>query len=213
MERRFQENRFLLPTGADYHRAGFRVTVMKDRRSAFALICVCSLALFSADLAVPRAVASADDSAFREYAVKAAFIYNALKFVDWTSIDSEVRLCILGENPFGKDIEDIQGRTVKDKPLTIKPIHAVSEAKDCRAVFVCASEREHLASIVEALGTREVLTIGDSTGFAQQGVILNFYPENGSVHFQINLDAAKRAGIKFDSRLLKLATIVSDTQK
>jgi hypothetical protein len=147
--------------------------------------------------------------------VKAAFLYNFLKFVDWpdsafTNSQSPYVVGILGRDPFGKVLEE----TFEDKPLngrkvTIRRIDE-DEASQCHLVFISPSEQRHLPQIFEALKAKPVLTVGDSEGFATSGGIINFIEEEKKIRFEINIDAAKRANLKLHSTMLNLAKIVRD---
>ncbi|RJQ14698.1 MAG: YfiR family protein [Nitrospiraceae bacterium] len=150
-----------------------------------------------------------------EYQVKAAFLYNFLKFIEWpegpVKTADAVTLCILGEDPFGRDIDIIRGKAVRDRVLSVRNIGSVQEAGECRILFISPSERKNIAHILEKARGSGVVTIGDTEGFAQQGVIINFFLENDRVRFEINIEAAKKADLQISSKLLKLARIVENT--
>jgi len=147
-----------------------------------------------------------------EYEVKAAFIYNFAKFVDWPpklgGDAHPLRLCVLGKNPFGSALEEIKGKAVKERKLEVALLDLAASARECDLLFISASAEKHLERIVALSRGAEVVTIGDTEGFAQQGVMINFYSENGKVRFEINLDTVRRGGLKVSSKLLILARIV-----
>lgn len=148
-----------------------------------------------------------------EYQVKAAFIYNFLKFVEWPSeapISSSpaITLCIIGNDPFGKNINAFSEKIVGSKRIAVRHTNSIKEIKDCHALFITESEKSNLSEIIEFIAGSYILTIGDTDGFAQKDVIINMYIEDKKVRFEVNLDAAKRTGLRIDSRLLKLARIV-----
>lgn len=143
-----------------------------------------------------------------EYKVKAAFLLNFAKFINWPPGSDEMSLCILGEDPFDGDIDIIQGKPVKGRALAVKRIKTVQEARDCKILFISSAVKTSMMHTVAALKGIHVLTVGDTEGFAQQGVIINFYLEDEKVRFEINIEAAKHAGIQISSNLLKLARIV-----
>ncbi|MBI5196614.1 MAG: YfiR family protein [Nitrospirae bacterium] len=144
-----------------------------------------------------------------EYEVKAAFIYNFAKFIEWPAdTGANINLCVLGEDPFGAALDSINGKPVRDKNVAVKRIKSHQQLKTCQIVFISASEKEHLAQILDAVENLSVLTIGDTNGFIQQGVIINFYIEDEKVRFEINPKAAESADLKISSKLLKLGRIV-----
>ena len=150
-----------------------------------------------------------------EYQAKAAFIYNFLQFVDWPAKpikapEPALNLCILGVDPFGGAFETYQGETVLGRKLFIRQIHTIHELKDCQALFICPSEKGRAAQIAKQVVSQGILTIGDSDGLAYQGVMINFYLDRSKVRFEINIDAARRAGLTISSYLLRLARIIQE---
>ena len=151
----------------------------------------------------------AEEVLHEEYQVKAAFIYNILKFVDGLSgTTQELKFCIVGQNPFSQVMSSIEGKTIKDRKIVTKLFKAPSDSKDCQVFFFSQSEKGSLKEIMSTIKPEGVLTMGDTPGFETQGVVVNFYLQEKSVRFWINLDSAKAAGLKFDSRLLKLANVI-----
>ncbi|HCI14482.1 MAG TPA: DUF4154 domain-containing protein [Gallionellaceae bacterium] len=152
-----------------------------------------------------------------EYEVKAAFIYNIAKFVEWPAVASPVsgraRLCLLGDDPSGGAFEVLQGKPVGAANWEVVRVDGGGSLKECRVLFIAASERANLGRILARIEGRPVLTVGDTEGYAGQGVIVNFYQEENKVRFEINRDAAGRAGLAISSQLLKLARIVSGAEK
>lgn len=150
-----------------------------------------------------------------EYEVKAAYIYNFAKFVEWPArpswdANATMTVCLFGEDPFGPALSAIEGKTVGDKKIIIKRNSLSQNLGDCDILFISNSEKEELARILEAIGDLSVLTIGDTEGFAQQGVMINFYIEEKRVRFEINPKAAARAGLKISANLLRIAKIVGE---
>ncbi len=157
----------------------------------------------------------AQDSRSAEYQVKAAFIYNFAKFVEWSdeSNDHVLTLCILGEGSFYAAIDTIKDKFIRGKRLYVKRVKSIQDLKDCNILFITSSEKHNLSHLIDALDGSNILTVGDTEGFAEQGVIINLYIENNRVRFKVNIEAAKRANLKISSRLLKLAKIVTSTPK
>lgn len=150
-----------------------------------------------------------------EYQVKAAFIHNIVKFVEWPAAvrtAGPLRLCILGQDPFGSALDALRGKTIGDKVWEVLPVTPNTQLRECGVLFVAASERNNLGQILEGIQGGAVLTVGDTSGYAEQGVIVNFYIEENKVRFEINREAAARAGLKISSQLLKLARIVTESR-
>lgn len=156
---------------------------------------------------------SAQGSASREYAIKAACLFNFLRFVDWPAQalpDSSPTLTIgvLGKNPFGPALDTLNGKSVKGKTLVVRQVSGIREIQSCQVLFISASERDHLRQILEAVQGQSILTIGDVDGFTRNGGIINFTTDENKVRFEINPGAAERARLAVSSQLLKLAKIV-----
>jgi hypothetical protein len=162
------------------------------------------------------AVAETGAAPLSEYEVKAAFIYNFAKLVEWPAgaiaPGAPFRLCLLGEDPFGPARDVFNGRAVDGHAIEVRQAAASAELKGCQIVFVPASQARGLRAVLDSLRDSPVLTVGDFDGFAQQGVIVNFYRAGENVRFEVNVDAAKRAHLVVSSRLLNLAKIVHDAE-
>ena len=148
-----------------------------------------------------------------EYQVKALFLYNFINFVDWpaeSSINASatINVCVIGEDPFGSALDEIENKTVKGKKLAIRFYQANDEPKGCHLLFIPASEKRHTAHILKSVREANVLTVGDTEESARQGSVIGFYIEQRKVRFAINIEAAKRAGLKISAKLLKLAKII-----
>ena len=147
------------------------------------------------------------------YRVKAAFLYNFAKFVEWPdaafkTASEPLSICIAGENPFGDSLERaVQGKAAGTHPFLIRVISDVQQAGACQILFVPDSERKRFAA-TDLPRTGGLLTVGETGGFAAQGGVVNFKIEGGHVRFQINLDAAERQKLVISSKLLSLAEVL-----
>jgi len=162
--------------------------------------------------AVPRATAG---PSAEEYDVKAAFLYNFAKFVDWPpstfkTPDDGLAVCVLGENPFGDTLSQmLNGKTVQERALALKRLANAREVAACQVLFVSASESARLPAVLEQVGEHPILTIGDMPGFIDRGGMIGFSTDRERhIRFSINLKPADKAGLKISSQLLKLAKTV-----
>ena len=189
----------------------------KPRRGAIAALVAC--ALTAGDLLpaarghrLPHGVAVAGAAPVDEDQVKAAFLFNFAKFVTWPAGLAEgepIALCVLGSDSFDEALEEVIGsRPVGGRSVVVRPVSSTIEIGACQIVFVRASEHSRAASILEHVGDKPVLTVGESEGFAARGGIINFRVEESRVRFEVNPAAAKRAGLELSSQLLKLAILV-----
>jgi len=152
-----------------------------------------------------------------EYLIKAGFIYNFAKLVEWPTSafpqpDSPIVIGILGDDPFGATLDRIvTDKKINGRGIAVKRLkwgRDVKDLRDCNILFISSSEKEHLDSVVDAMKWLPVLTIGDAPGFARRGGIINFTLEDNKVRFEVNVEAAKHADLTISSRLLTLARIV-----
>ncbi|KPK02043.1 MAG: hypothetical protein AMK71_03610 [Nitrospira bacterium SG8_35_4] len=154
----------------------------------------------------------AESRSSQEYKVKSAFIYNFTKFIEWPAEsftdDTTINFCIIGDNPFGDDIQTIKGKTVKERELTVRQIKSIEDTGECNILFVSSSEKKNVSAILEQIKEKHILSIADMDGFARRGGIINFIMMNNKIHFEINVKASKLAGIQISSKLLKLAQII-----
>ena len=153
----------------------------------------------------------AQESQPTEYQIKAAFLFNFARFVEWPPVafagaTSPVVIGILGENPFGGDLErTIQNKTINNRSIVIKQLHSLAEATNCQVLFISTSEKARLVEIFDGLRGTSVLTVSETDGFTDAGGKINFVREGKKIRFQINDEAAKKAKLKINSKLLSLA--------
>jgi len=188
-----------------------------ERCATFALIGRwCMLLLLAGLLLTDEQVAfSADAPVSKEYQLKAAFLYNFTKFVEWPShrfaqTNSPIVIGVLGRNPFGDELEKIvKDRKVNGRDILVTNITASAGVKAVHMVFISAGEEELWRETLASLRNTAVLTVGESAVFAQTGGMINFTLQADKVRFEINQDPAETAGLKLSAQLLKLATAVN----
>jgi len=152
-----------------------------------------------------------------EYKIKAAFLYKFTKFVEWPGL-KEVELSnpfvfgVLGEDPFGDELDMIKEKIIKGRSVTIKRFASMDDYEPCHLLFISPSEKDRLKATLKKLKkNKNLLIVGDVEEFAGLGGGIGFVKKRNKMRFEINLAAATRAGLKISSNLLKLATIV-DTE-
>jgi YfiR/HmsC-like len=151
--------------------------------------------------------ASAED--LPEYRLKAAFVYNFLAYTDWPAdTGATLTLCLRTPDPFGREIDGLQGKPVGTRTLAVQRRGAGESLKGCQAVFLPAAAPEALARAIEPLRELPMLTLADTPGAMRRGVMLNMTLANGRVAFEANLQAARAAGLGLSAKLLRLATEV-----
>ena len=147
----------------------------------------------------------------REYQVKAAFLYNFAKFVQWPqsrfpSPESPLVIGVLRANPFGAELEKaVNGRQINGRPVVVRLVTGSAAARQTHLLFIGSGQDANLADLQATLKGHAVLTVGESSSFARQGGIITFTPQNGTVRFAINRQTADEAGLKISAQLQKLA--------
>lgn len=150
----------------------------------------------------------------REYQLKAAFLYNFTKFVDWptnqlSNKDEPIIIGVLGNNPFGNELaKAVEGRSQNGRTFLVTNLAAVSEATGVHLLFVPRGQEAGLGERGAALLAAGVLTVGESETSAKLGGVITFTTEADKIRFEINLDAAEQNGFKVSSKLLQLAKVV-----
>jgi hypothetical protein len=148
-----------------------------------------------------------------EYQVKAAFLYNFLKFVDWpaqsfANDSSPFIIGVVGNDTFNSTIDQaVSGKTANGRPIVIKRFASSKALTYCHILFISPSERDRFRQILGTTGSG-VLTVSETDGFTQIGGIVNFTLVDSKVRFEINQSAAERAGLKISAKLLSLARVV-----
>jgi hypothetical protein len=179
-------------------------------RQAFVFIFVCCLFLNTS----PRAFSMNEETV--EYPVKLAFLYNFTKFVDWPPDSyrgprAPLMICIVGNDPFSPSIEgELRTRMVGAHPIEVKTLRPSDIMSACHIVFVPVTAEDQATRIVRSLKGSSTLTVGETEGFAIRGGIINLTAEGNKLHFEVNLLAADRAGLKISAKMLALAKIVRD---
>jgi hypothetical protein len=149
-----------------------------------------------------------------EYQVKAIYLYNFGRFVQWPPNATAAKgdsfsICVLGQDPFGPSLDStLAGETLDGKPLAVKRISTPRDAGECRILFISSTEENHLKEILAALDELSILTVSDMPAFSRRGGMIQFVLEGDKVRFEINLTKAETAKLTLSSELLKVATTV-----
>jgi YfiR/HmsC-like len=148
-----------------------------------------------------------------EYEVKAAFLYNFARFVEWPldapGVDGTFVITVLGRDPFGSALDDtLRGKKIDDKRVVVRRALRPEDVGRSHIVFISDSEKDRLPAILKSLDTAPVLTVGDMDQFAERGGVIRFKVDQDRIRLEINVAAAQRSRLRISSQLLKLARIV-----
>jgi len=186
------------------------IRCVRPQRSWIWQLVLIAMGLFSCDLINGVAAQSRPPT---EYEIKAAFLYEFGRFVEWPAASRQggdsFSICVLGEDPFGLVLDEaVQGKTILGATVAAKRIVGVTDAGTCRILFISPSEENRLLEILRALEGRSVLTVGEGNLFTRRGGMISFTIEDKRVRFSINLAATEREGLRMSSRLLRVARVV-----
>ena len=174
------------------------------------------LAVLATALAIAASASAQDLSRTEtsEYLIKAGYIYNFAKLVEWPAAAARkgqpIVIGVLGNDGFAGVLDRaVNGKKIDDRPLLVKRLKT-KEAKDCgcQMLFVAAAESANADELIQSQKGASVLTVAETPDFANRGGMIALVLQDSSVRFIINVDAAKQAGLSISSRLLALATVV-----
>jgi YfiR/HmsC-like len=153
-------------------------------------------------------------AAVGEYQVKAVFLFNFSRFVDWPESafptpDAPFVIGVFGHDPFGSELDDAtRGETVNGRPLVVRRVHDAVEAAACQILFVHRSEAAHMDEILATLDHRSTLTVSDLEEAGQRGAMIALVTENNRIRLRVNVDSARAAHLVISSKLLRSAEII-----
>ncbi len=159
-------------------------------------------------------VQAAETPALSEGQVKALFLFNFAKYVEWpagvfSNSSAPIVIGVVGEDGFSDEFRRMTGdRTVNDRKVEIKQVQNTADLKDCQILFIRSSENGRLAEILEAVKNSAVLTVGETDRFLLQEGMINFTKKENKIHLEINLVPANRVNLKLSSKLLTVADVV-----
>jgi hypothetical protein len=154
-----------------------------------------------------------------EYQVKAAYLFNFFKFVEWPddpSADVHAKWVIgfTGESPVGNELGRlVEGKNVLGRELLVKKLQTADNPRGCNILFIGESERKHLPAILASVRGSSVLTVADMGNFIESGGMIQFVVEDSRVRVAIDVGATTRARLKVSSKLLSLAHVVGGEQR
>jgi len=150
----------------------------------------------------------ADRASVGEYQVKAAFLYNFAKFVEWPGgpPGKTIVIGILGNDPFGAVLDfTFEDKVIAGKRFEIRRFQRIDQLQVCHVLFISDSEQKNFGRILEAVRGMPVLTVSDARDFVSAGGVIELVLEDSKIRFDINLSEAKNSGLRISAQLLQLA--------
>lgn len=166
-------------------------------------------------LALPDGASAADVAdvadAAPEVSVKAAFLYNFVKFAEWPALapGAPILMCVVGDDRLADAlVETVRGENINSHTLQVSRPQDNAAWRGCQLLFIADAEMPRAVGGLGGIKTVPVLTVSDGQGFSEATGIIELYVQGGRMHFAINVDSARHAGIRLSSRLLGLAKVV-----
>jgi len=150
-------------------------------------------------------------AAVSETELKAAFLYNFAKFVEWpaeafSSETAPIEIAVFGEDEFTVKLRSLlSDKKAHGRSFQVKRISTPQEAKNCQIVFISSSESRRVPQVLDAVRKSPVLTIGETEQFLDVGGMMNFVFEDTQLRFEVYPEAAERVNLVISSKLLRLA--------
>lgn len=156
--------------------------------------------------------ARGQDRGVTEAVLKAEFVERFTRFIDWPrdamAAGAPFRVCVIGTSPVAAPLEQLaRMRRFKGRTASFVRVTTLDGMAACHLVFIGGSERQRIDDIVARTVGRPILTVGDTDGYSPRGVIINLYRSQSRLRFEINIVAALDSGLRFRSKLLKLARV------
>lgn len=150
-----------------------------------------------------------------EYMVKAALVFNIMRFVEWPATsfptaDTPLVLAIMGQDEVSDALRALRGQTVNGHPLEVRRVLTVEDARKCHVLYVAGSETRRANDIIKALRGASTLTVADIQHFAERGGQINMVFEDQRVRVFVNPASAEESRLKISAKLLSLAQIVGE---
>jgi hypothetical protein len=150
-----------------------------------------------------------------EPALKAAFLYNFVKFAEWPAVagppDSALKMCVLGDEAVATALEHtVKDRHVDGHAMTVWRVNVDTALSSCHVLYVTGLDQRGLVRLIDRVKAAPVFTVSDFETFAALGGVGELFVENTKMRFALNPGSAQRAGIRLSSKLLSLAKIVKD---
>lgn len=146
-----------------------------------------------------------------EYQVKAAFLFNFSKFLEWPpealgAPNEPFVVGVIGNDPFGNNLDEIiTGESINDHPMIVKRFKTTEEIDKCHILFINTPGKT--SEVLDTLKGKSILTVGNDQDFNRHGGIIRFYTEKDMIRLQINIGAARAANLNVSSKLLRIAKI------
>ena len=144
-----------------------------------------------------------------EYAVKAAFVYNLTKFVEWPETNNRISIAVVGDGPMAELLKtSLEGKISESRPIHVLLSPSSDELEHCNMIYLANLAPTRVRATLDQLRGKNILTVSDSDSFVRQGGMIGLVTMGDHVQIQIGLETARQSRLKISSRLLSIATLV-----
>lgn len=149
-----------------------------------------------------------------ENRVKAAFVFNFIKFVEWPDASfkgpgASLNVCVWGTETDAASMMGLHRKTAKQRTLEVISVNSAALLGQCHVLFLTQSSRDTFKTVLRSIADRKILSVSDIGGFARNGGLIGLFKSDDQMRFAINVDATQRSGLRMSSQLLKFGKIVS----
>lgn len=156
---------------------------------------------------------AAGAQAVPEPQLRAAYLVNFLKYIEWPGGGATATICLYGRDSLGAHLSPFEGRSVQGRELRVRRIFHFDQLVDCQELHVAEADEERQAALIKAAGRLPVLTVGETAGFVQQGGAIALLRQDNRIVFDVNMTVVTRAGLRVSPQMLRLARDVVGGQR
>lgn len=162
-------------------------------------------------LAVPATLGYAQVNS--EQQLKAAYLVNFLKYIEWPVTGSSTTICLFGRDQLGPFLTSYEGRLIAGKELRVRRVNGPDQTADCQLLFLPDTEEARFTAVLRWVENQPVLTVSDTEAFPHQGGGIALVRADGRLQFDVNTNTLSRAGLKPSSQMMRLARQVIGTAR
>jgi len=140
-----------------------------------------------------------------EAQLKAAYLVNFLKYVEFPGTRTVVNLCLFGRDSLGPYLAGYEGRQVGGRELRIRKVSSPEQIADCQELFIPDTEEARLTAVLRWVDKQPILTVSDADTFTREGGGIALVRAEGRLQFEVNVEALTRAGLRASPQMLRLA--------
>lgn len=146
--------------------------------------------------------------------VKAAFVFNFIKFVEWPDTAfktpaASLNVCVWGTNNDAAVMMALHRKTAKQRALKVIAVDDTQQLGQCHVLFLPQNSQDTFKTVLRAIADRKILSVSDINDFARNGGLIGLFKSDEKMRFAINVEATQRSGLRMSSQLLKFGKIVS----